>query len=45
MIDSISRRDYPMVQSYIMILVIWMFLVNIVFEFIMGRILKREVSS
>ena len=34
-----------MVQSYIMILVIWMFLVNIVFEFIMGRILKREVSS
>ena len=45
LIDSISRRDYPMVQSYIMILVIWMFLVNIVFEFIMGRILKREVSS
>ena len=45
LIDSISRRDYPMVQSYIMILVIWMFIVNIVFEFIMGRILKREVSS
>ena len=45
LIDSISRRDYPMVQSYIMILVIWMFLVNIAFEFIMGRILKREVSS
>ena len=45
LIESISRRDYPMVQSYIMILVLWMFLVNIVFEFIMGRILKREVSS
>ena len=45
LIESISRRDYPMVQSYIMILVLWMFLVNVVFEFVMGRILKREVSS
>lgn len=45
LIESISRRDYPMVQSYIMILVLWMFLVNIIFEFIMDRILKRGVSS
>ena len=40
LVESIADRDYPMVQTYILILVIWMFIVNLIFEFIMGRILK-----
>lgn len=42
LIESLSRRDYPMIQSYILIMIVWMFMVNIIFEFFMDKILKRE---
>lgn len=42
LVESIGRRDYPMVQSYIMMIVLWMFIVNMVFEVVMDKIIKRE---
>ncbi|MBS4749621.1 ABC transporter permease subunit [Granulicatella sp. zg-ZJ] len=41
LIESLARRDYPVIQDYILVVMIWMFLITILFEWISDTLLKK----
>ena len=42
LVDSIRLRDYYVIQSYIMVVVIWMFAINCISNLIMNVLDGRE---